>query len=177
MNLLEYFNTPETVLPQELIYGAVRVQDAPFVSHQRTVFRMAMALANRSPWTPGEVLIAPVDVVLDMDRALVLQPDIVWVDAARDQIVRERIYGPPDLAVEVLSPRPRIGDLTERVKLFLEYGVRELWLYHQTLARFDVLHNAGDGRVHERHYGLHEPIESVVLPGFAPTPSELTGQR
>jgi hypothetical protein len=39
-----------------------------------------------------------------------------------------------------------------------------------------VLRTAGDGRVIERHYRLHEPIESAVLPGFAPTPSELTAQ-
>ena len=43
-------------------------------------------------------------------------------------IVRDRIYGPPDLTIEVLSPQPRIGQLDERVGWFARYGVRECWL-------------------------------------------------
>lgn len=176
MTLLEYFNTPETVLPQELVYGRMMVNDAPFVSHQRIVLRMALALEQRTPFIPGEVLIAPVDVVLDRERALVLQPDIIWVAADRDEIVHERIYGAPDLVVEVLSPRPRIGDLTERVRLFIEHGVREIWLYHQTLARFEIVSQSGAGRVVERSFALDDAIASEVLPGFTPTPMELIGR-
>ena len=154
MTLLEYFNTPETVLPQELIDCEIRVRDAPFVNHQRAVFKMALALEARAVWTPGEVLIAPVDVVLDTERPLVLQPDIVWVDYRQQEIVRERVYGAPDLVIEVLSPRPRIGDVEERVRLFAGYGVREIWLYHQTMARLDVLQTDGGGRVTEQRYAL-----------------------
>jgi len=47
MTLLDYFNTPETSLPQELIYGQVFLADAPFVSHQRVLFKLAMSLADR----------------------------------------------------------------------------------------------------------------------------------
>lgn len=43
MTLAEYFETPETLLPQELIFGAVRVADAPFVPHQRLVLRLAVS--------------------------------------------------------------------------------------------------------------------------------------
>src|SRR5687767_15830651 len=44
MTTAEYFATPETLIPQELIFGTIRVADAPFVSHQRLVLRLATAL-------------------------------------------------------------------------------------------------------------------------------------
>src|SRR6476469_6427365 len=63
MTLQQYQLTPTTRLPQELIYGAIRVADAPFVSHQRVVFSSARAwqehVASRRI---GEVIIAPADV-------------------------------------------------------------------------------------------------------------------
>ena len=140
MTLAEYFDTPETMLPQELIYGAMRVADAPFVSHQRVVLRLALAMERHvAAEGLGEVFLAPIDVVFDADRALVLQPDLLFVSRQRSDIVRERIYGTPDLVVEVLSPRPRVGELDERVQWFAQYGVREIWLYHQIERQMHVL--------------------------------------
>jgi Uma2 family endonuclease len=170
MTLSEYFATPETLIPQELIYGAVRVADAPFVSHQRVVLRLATALRSYADRTyAGEVLMAPVDVVFDRRLALVLQPDVLFVSQGRMDMVRDRIYGAPDLVVEVLSPRPRIGGLTERVQWFAHYGVREVWLYNQLDAELHVL-QCQEGAVASRAtFGIDEAITSVVLPGFSRT--------
>jgi len=33
----EYFRTPETLLPAELVYGALRVAESPSVRHQQAV--------------------------------------------------------------------------------------------------------------------------------------------
>jgi len=33
MTVAEYLRTPETVLPQELVFGALRVADAPLTRH------------------------------------------------------------------------------------------------------------------------------------------------
>lgn len=140
MTLLEYFDTPETPIPQELIYGAHRVADAPLVNHQRVVLRLATVLQTHvESHALGEVLVAPIDVILDADRALVLQPDLLFVTRQRDHIVRERVYGPPDLVVEVLSPHPRIGALDERIRWFAAYGVREIWLYDQPARQLHVM--------------------------------------
>jgi Uma2 family endonuclease len=170
MTIQEYFNTPETVLPQELIYGHVIARDAPFVSHQRVVLKLALALQRHAGSRAlGEVLIAPTDVVLDRDRGLVVQPDLLFVGRERSSIVLDRVYGAPDLVIEVLSPDPRIGQLKERVAWFAEYGVREVWLYHQHLHRLDVLACA-DGRVTRAvPFEAASPIESAVLPLFGET--------
>lgn len=114
----------------------------------------------------GEVVIAPIDVILDADRPLVLRPDLLFISKDRADIVRERIYGAPDLAIEVLSPHPRIGQLDERIQWFAEYGVREIWLYQQITKRLDVL-TCRDGAVDARtSFERHDPIRSSVLPEF-----------
>ena len=166
MTLLEYFDTPETVLPQELIYGRMHVADAPSVSHQRIVLRLAIALNDHvEQHQLGEVLVAPVDVVLDRDRGLVLQPDLLFVSRDHGGQVLDRIYGAPDLVIEVLSPHPRIGRLDERIAWFAEHGVREIWLYDQPTSRLDIL-TCDDGKVISRASVVDGPISSSVLPRF-----------
>jgi Uma2 family endonuclease len=166
----EYLKTPETVLPAELIYGALRVADAPSVRHQQTVCAFHLALAPHvRDRRLGRVLLSPLDVVFDWDRSLILQPDLVFVSHARWKTRRERIVGAPDMVLEVLSPHPRIGQLQERIDWFIEYGVREIWLLHQARERFETL-VVRDGRIVRRDVSDYlTPIRSDVLPAFTMT--------
>lgn len=167
MTLVEYFNTEETLLPEELIYGAVRVAEAPSVHHQRVVLRLAMALEHHAQTTgAGEVFVAPIDIVFDRDRGLVLQPDVSFVSRERADIVIDRIYGAPDLVVEVLSPNPRIGSLRERLEWFVGHGVREIWLYHQIDRRLDIITSADGRTADHRIFEYADAIRSDVLPTF-----------
>ena len=170
MTLDEYFKTPETVRPTELIYGAMRVADAPTPRHQSAVLQLVKALdAHVRARQLGEMWLAPLDVVLDSARALIVQPDLFFVSNARAYMVRNRVYGPPDLVVEVLSPYPRIGTTEERVGWFAEYGVQECWLVHQQDVAITVMQFA-DGRTASRkRYTRYQPIESAVLPDFTST--------
>jgi Uma2 family endonuclease len=71
--------------------------------------------------------------------------------------------------IEVLSPRPRIGDSDERVRLFAEHNVRECWLVHQDRQEFTVL-DFGDRRIRGRR--IHRRTDSIgsrVLPDFSLT--------
>ena len=150
MTLLEYQQTPESVLPQELIYGVVTAADAPFVPHQRIVFQLA--------------------------RALVLQPDILFVARERSYIVQDRVYGAPDLVVEVLSPNPRIGQLDDRLRWFASAGVREIWLYHQFAHVLQVVGCRDRRTAHTTAFEGTTPIRSEVLPGFTRSVSSLFRQ-
>jgi len=166
----EYFRTPETLRPAQLGYGVLRVADAPSVRHQQAVGAFFLALWQHvQERRLGRVLLSPIDVVLDHERALVVQPDLLFVSKAREYMLKTRVHGAPDLVLEVLSPHPRVGALQERLDWFATYGVREIWLLHQTTERFEVV-RVEDGRpvravpVHYTH-----PIRSQVLPDFAPT--------
>ena len=176
MTTMEYFQTPETVQPRELAFGVLRVADSPIVRHQRVVRDLTIALtAFARERRLGEVLPAPMDVILDRDRDLVVQPDLLFVSREREDIVYDKIFGAPDLVVEVLSPRPRIGDVEERVGWFARYGVRECWLVD--IARREMVVLAFErGRVATRvRVAPDVPIPSAVLAGFPTSPVGLFG--
>lgn len=166
MTTAEYLQTPESTRPSELVFGQLRVAEAPSTSHQRVVRELLLALAQEtSAHGAGEVLCAPVDVVLDFAANLVVQPDLVFVSKERDHIVRDRIYGPPDLAIEVLSPQPRIGQLDERIGWFARYGVRECWLADQIEKHIVVLKlSLRRGVVGRKAFSGSQAIVSDVLP-------------
>lgn len=166
MTTAEYVQTPESVLPRELAFGELRVAEAPSTSHQRVVRELLLTLAEDvRAQDAGEVLCAPIDVVLDFAANLVVQPDLVFVSHDRREIVRERIDGPPDLAIEVLSPRPRVGKIDERVGWFAKYGVRECWLVSLAERRIDVLTLGSRGVLARTSTCGHQPLVSQVLPG------------
>jgi Uma2 family endonuclease len=167
MTIQEYLSTPESVRPQELALGSLRVADAPSVPHQRVVGRLFLALNEHvSERHLGEVYLSPVDVILDMERHLVVQPDLVFLSEDRNRLVLDRIYGAPDLVIEVLSPRPRIGMLTEHLAWFARYGVRECWLVHIKDRYVEVLTFAGGRIAGRRVFDPLEPVRSRTLPGF-----------
>lgn len=162
-----YLKTPETLLPAEVIFGVLRVADAPTVRHQQAVgaFYFSLALHVRERRV-GKVFVSPLDVIFDYARALILQPDLVFISNDRDGIVQERVIGSPDMVLEVLSPNPRIGKLQERIDWFAAYGVREIWLLHQQDERFEIL-GVQNRRVATREsYDYARPIRSRVLPDF-----------
>jgi Uma2 family endonuclease len=176
MTTADYLLTDETVLPRELAFGVLRVADSPVVLHQRVVRDLTIALtlyANTA--RVGEILPAPMDVILDFQANLVVQPDIVFVSNARSEIVSHRILGAPDLAIEVLSPHPRIGRVHEKIEWFARYGVSECWLVDLPKRQFAVL-TFEDGRVAGRRlFSDVEPIVSTVLPGLHLRPFDIFG--
>jgi Uma2 family endonuclease len=146
------------------------------VSHQRVVLELLLSLA---PFVRqanlGELLPAPMDVVLDVDAALVVQPDLLFVGRDRLHTISDRIYGAPDLVIEVLSPRPRIGELDARLEWFARYGVRECWLADLVSRRITVLGFAS-GRMHSRSsFAGAQALVSAVLPGLTLTPLQVFG--
>jgi Uma2 family endonuclease len=172
----EYLDTPETVLPRELAFGVMRVADAPVVSHQRVVRDLTIALtACARDGRLGEVLPAPIDVILDRGKDLIVQPDLVFVSAGRAEIVGDRIHGAPDLVVEVLSPHPRVGRLHEKIEWFARYGVKECWLIDLARRQVAVL-TFEDGTVGNRGLFLDaDPIASSILTSLRLTPIDIFG--
>ena len=125
----EYCQLPESVLPHELIDGELRMPAAPTLRHQDikgNIFSpMRQHVRDRDL---GRVWMAPLDVVLDQARPLVLQPDLALVLRERSNIARDKIYGAPDLVVEILSRSGAVFDRTEKATFYAHHGVREYWL-------------------------------------------------
>ena len=176
MSLYEYFQTPETVLPQELIHGEVRVAESPSPVHQHIVGNLFLILHEHlTRYGLGKAWLAPLDVILDTDAPLVVQPDLFVILNGGAAVVDDRVYGPPELVIEVLSPRPRIGKLAERLEWFRNYGVRECWLVHQLTGHVNVLRFTNRRLVSETSHRRAARIESVVLPDFKYSLSMIDG--
>jgi Uma2 family endonuclease len=174
MTTHEYLRTPETRLPQELVYGFVRDAPAPSAGHQSAVGDIYMCLRTHLAQAgSGHVWMSPIDVVLDREQNLVVQPDLIVVSNERRHIVADRVWGAPDLVIEVMSPRPRIGTLDERLEWFAQYGVRECWLVRSAIRQVEVIAFAAGRAADRRVFGPHEPIASTVLPGLTQTPGSI----
>jgi len=130
MTTREYlYDTEETNRRRELALGRVSEPPAPFYGHQNVVLRVARLLADHvEPRGLGRVAIAPLDVVLEAERALILQPDVLFVATDRASIIRDQVWGAPDVVVEVLSPGTEKWDTRDKYGWYRQYGVREYWV-------------------------------------------------
>ncbi len=174
ITVAEYLGMPETNKPQELAYGILREPPAPLYGHQATVTHMTGLLNQFVRRTKlGVVCVSPVDVVLDRQRALVVQPDIIFVSAERAGIISDRVWGAPDLVVEVLSPKTASRDRTTKLGWYAQYGVKECWFVDEHAAQVTVIRLDRGDRPRERAYGGSRRLFSSVLPGFRPSATRL----
>lgn len=165
LTVSEYLAYPESNRPMELVYGYVHEPPSPFGEHQTAVFRIAKILDEYVERLKlGSVYVSPLDVVLDADAGLVVQPDLLFVSAARIQIVRDRVWGAPDLVVEIASPSTAHRDRTIKLEWYRRYGVRECWLVYQGEWRVEVIDLATNDR---RVFLGGDAIISRVLPGVS----------
>jgi Uma2 family endonuclease len=169
MSTVNYLGTAETNRKRELVYGRLREPPSPFFSHQELVLRVARLLQDHvDELELGTVAISPLDVILDADRALVLQPDVLFVSAERRSIIRNQVWGAPDLVAEVFSEGSRTYDRGDKLAWYRQYGVREYWLvdlYTESVAVIDFSIDPPEERIAR---GV-DPIRSSVLPALRAT--------
>ena len=65
------------------------------------------------------------DVVLGITD--IVQPDIIFIAKENYKIIGKRIFGTPDLLVEILSESTAERDKTFKKNLYEKYGVKEYW--------------------------------------------------
>lgn len=99
------------------------------------------------------------------DRLLRRLPDLWFVTKGRLDLLRPTyLDGPPDLAVEIVSPDSVARDYREKYLDYQAAGVREYWIIDPLTDNLEAFHRAG---------GAFRPIAeaegrvaSEVLPGF-----------
>ncbi len=123
--------------PVELLKGRLIVSPCPTPIHQLVLLELATRLQTIADQTGGLVLPAPMDVVLS-DHTI-LQPDVLLLRAAARSRLADRVHGPADLVVEILSPSTSRRDRIEKLSLYAEYGVPEFWIVDPDARTFDFL--------------------------------------
>ena len=113
----------------ELIDGVFYDMATPTTNHQAIggfIHKKLLdhVLEKKGPCFP---FISPVDVQLDCDDKTVVQPDVLVV-CDRSKYQNGRVFGAPDLVIEVLSPSTRKKDMQLKLQKYGNAGVREYWL-------------------------------------------------
>src|SRR5213593_2993003 len=124
----DYVGLPDDGRRYEILDGELEVSPAPAPRHQG-VSRNLLWVLHGHVWERGlgSVYCAPIDVILAPTS--VVQPDLIFIAGGRESIVTERaIEGPPDLAVEILSPWSDRRDRVAKAGLYARYGVRHYWI-------------------------------------------------
>lgn len=152
----------------ELVDGElVEVTPSADVSASTSAMIAHLLLTYVLPNSLGRVYNAEGGFVLFPDQQTVRAPDVAFVAANRAPRGDARKHFPrlaPDLAVEVLSPSDSLSEAREMVTMYLEAGVRLVWLVdpmEQTITEY-------------RSGAAPQPLDATmtidggdVLPGFS----------
>ncbi|OAI39729.1 hypothetical protein AYO38_07120 [bacterium SCGC AG-212-C10] len=113
----------------EWVDGKVFVDMSVGLSHERVVrFVKNLLLLFVDHAMIGEIAGEPYSVEC-VPGGRLREPDIFFVSTDRQHLLTEQfLAGPPDLAVEVLSPSSVARDLEEKFLEFAAAGVREYWV-------------------------------------------------
>jgi Uma2 family endonuclease len=156
---------PDDGKRREIIEGELFVAPSPLTNHQRILFNLTVAFAKFLEVHPvGEVLIAPLDVILsDHD---VLEPDLLLVLKEHEAIIKDWVRGAPDLVVEILSPTTEARDRGPKMKAYARFGVREYWIVDPVAQVIEVYRLAVEGFELARTCAKGDTVETPLLPGF-----------
>lgn len=134
----DYWRLPEGA-PVELIQGRFIKSSSRTTFHQTVSALLSEYLLRVIRRTGGRAAAAPVDVALAKDS--IVQPDLFYVARERRSIVRERVEGPPDLVIEIVSPNDARRDRVHKLNLYAEHGVAEYWIVDPAAQQFDFFIN------------------------------------
>jgi Uma2 family endonuclease len=96
------------------------------------------------------------------------EPDIAFVRKERlDLVHRGYVDGPPDLAVEIVSPESVDRDYDTKRRQYEEAAVPEYWIVDELEQKVTLLRLAATGKYREVRPRKGE-LHSQVLPGFWP---------
>jgi Uma2 family endonuclease len=159
MTLEEFLARPDTNQPMEYEDGQVILLPMPTSKHQRINRQITLVLNSAKP--SGEILYAPMDVVLD-GRSY--QPDIFWIREGGTCVDKGTYFeGPPDLVVEILSPSTGRRDRRDKFVAYEQHGVSEYWMVDQESALVEI-YTLVDGKF-QRHgaFGAEDTFTSPAL--------------
>ncbi|MCB9878769.1 MAG: Uma2 family endonuclease [Planctomycetes bacterium] len=119
----------------------------------------------------GQAYGAETGFVLARDPDTVRAPDAAFVRTARVAPPGPGYFpGPPDLAVEVVSPSDRYCEVHEKALSWLDHGTHTVWVVEPMARTVTVLRARDDMRVLRENDLLDG---GDLLPGFACTVTEL----
>ena len=137
--LLFFLKLPEEPGYQyEVLEGNLINEPSPNVLHQRVSRRLQRLLEDYF-WEQdpeGEIFSAPLDVTID--KINILQPDLLYISGKKQHLIKKnRIDGPPQLVVEIISPYSVSRDRVQKTKIYQQAEVKHYWIINPNKKIFE----------------------------------------
>jgi Uma2 family endonuclease len=169
MSYEEFLAWADEDVHAEWVNGEVIVQMPPKEPHQRVVaFLMSLMTLFIELFKLGRLLPAPFEMRAVPDGPA-REPDLIFVAREHlDRLSPERLSGPADLVIEVISDDSVARDRADKFYEYQAAGVREYWILDSRPGReradFYVLD--AKGRYRPVPPNPDSRYDSTVLPGF-----------
>ena len=160
----EYMQMPIGA-PYQYINGCLIDWPSRTPAHQIALGEVSLAMMNYQDETQNEgiFIIGPIEVILDDQNSF--QPDFVYVAAENKQIVKDYIYGAPDLVIEVLWEKNAYYDLQPKKDTYEKYGVKE-YIIIDPIAKNADLYILKNGQFYTDQKAQTQYLHSNILPGL-----------
>lgn len=167
MTAAELLELPRGQHRHELINGELKTMSPASHNHGRLCARITMFLAQFVLQQKlGDVYGAETGFILTSNPDTVLAPDTAFINEDRAREYRQTPGywpGPPDLAVEVLSPGETGPKTKKKVAQWLEYGTQQVWIVNSKSETVTIYRSSGESIT----FGHEETVEADdLLPGF-----------
>ena len=154
----------------ELVEGEIAVSPSPTPIHAFAEMRLSLLLGNHIEANDLGELYRDVDTILY--PLTVRRPDILFYSKARTHLVGEKaMHGPPDLAIEIISPSSAEIDRTDKFAEYRDAGVAYYWIVDPAAKTIEAW------RLDKGQYipaGRGKQSEVVQLPPFVDLPIPLS---
>jgi Uma2 family endonuclease len=164
LTLEEYLALPDDDLYiDELSRGRLVREPRPGNIHGQMVTEIAYLLRSYVEATPVGRVITEAGFLLNRTPLTIRGPDVAFIRNERLQSTKSFFEGAPDLAIEVVSPSNRAGELLQKVGELLSGGTNVVWVVYPQ--KKIVAEHTLDGSV--RVLGENDLLSAPeLLPGF-----------
>jgi Uma2 family endonuclease len=146
----------------ELVNGEIAVSPSPIPDHSHVVIALATILKVHIDQHDLGQLFTDVDTIFGEHD--VRRPDLLFFRKSRLHLIGEKaMEGPPDLAVEILSPGNTTTDRRDKFKLYESGKVRHYWIVDPKMRTIEA-YRLASGKYTGRVRGSGSDI--VQLPPF-----------
>ncbi len=146
LTLAEWYELPEDK-PGELVNGRLEEEEVPDFVHEFLVALLAQVFTN---WVvPLGGVVGGSEAKLAVAEKRGRKPDLsVYLPGTALPPRRGLIRVPPDVAVEIISPRPRDTrrDRVDKLNEYAAFGIGYYWLVDPELRTLEILELGNDGR-------------------------------
>ena len=165
MSLQQFLALPEDGPYAELEHGEFIEMVRPSFQHNKFVARLTSMIVDHIEASGLGDASSDILVILDEAEEVVYAPDVVFVSSENLGRIHEgRVWGAPDLVVEVLSPRGGFRDRGTKMDDYADAGVPWYWLIDPELGLVEEYRLTPEGYLRKQSTSTASVFTPTLFP-------------